>query len=244
MKRPFLIYPAIDLKGGKVVRLRQGAVDAQTIYSDDPAAVARRWEDDGARFLHVVDLDGAFQGVPRNWDSVRAILKAVRIPVQLGGGLRSRAQIEDALAMGVTRCVVGTKACESPAFVEELAGVFGVHIAVGLDARDGRVAVKGWTEKTNLTAAEFARQVGKLGAAHLIFTDVATDGMLAGPNYVALAGVCDAADCFVIASGGVGVPDHVRRLRALAQQYDNLTGVIIGKALYDGRLRLAQVQPD
>jgi phosphoribosylformimino-5-aminoimidazole carboxamide ribotide isomerase len=244
MKRPFLIYPAIDLKGGKVVRLRQGAADAQTTYSDDPAAAARRWEDDGARFLHVVDLDGAFEGVPRNWDSVRAILKAVSIPVQLGGGLRSRAQIEDALALGVTRCIVGTKACESPAFVAELAGAFGVHIAVGLDARDGRVSVRGWTEKTDLTALEFARQVSRLGVAHLIFTDVATDGMLTGPNYPALAGVCDAADCFVIASGGVGTPDHVRRLRALAQQYDNLTGVIVGKALYDGRLTLAQIRAD
>jgi phosphoribosylformimino-5-aminoimidazole carboxamide ribotide isomerase len=241
MKRPFLIYPAIDLRGGKVVRLRQGAADAQTTYSDDPVAIARRWEDDGARFLHVVDLDGAFDGTPRNWDSVGAILKSVSIPVQLGGGLRSRSQIEDAIALGVTRCVVGTKACESPSFVEELAGAFGVHIAVGLDARDGMVAVKGWTEKTNLTAVEFARQVGKLGVAHLIFTDVATDGMLTGPNYVALAGVCDAADCFVIASGGVGTPDHVRRLRALAQQYDNLTGVIIGKALYDGRVNLRQL---
>jgi phosphoribosylformimino-5-aminoimidazole carboxamide ribotide isomerase len=240
MKRPFLIYPAIDLKGGKVVRLRQGAASAQTSYSDDPVAVARRWEEEGARFLHVVDLDGAFEGVPRNWDSVRAILQAVSIPVQLGGGLRSRAQIEDALAMGIARCVVGTKACETPAFVEELSHAFGDHIAVGLDARDGRVAVKGWTEQTNLTAVEFAGQVGKLGVTHLIFTDVATDGMLAGPNYPALAGVCDAADCLVIASGGVGGYDHIRRLRALAQQYENLTGVIIGKALYDGRLTLAQ----
>jgi len=242
MKRPFLIYPAIDLKGGKVVRLRQGQADAQTTYSDDPVAVAQRWEDEGARFLHIVDLDGAFEGTPRNWDSVRAILKAVQIPVQLGGGLRSRSQIEDAIAMGVARCVLGTKACESPAFVEELAGAFGTHIAVGIDARDGFVAVKGWTEKTKLTVVEFARQVSDRGVAHIIFTDVATDGMLTGPNYIAIAGVCDAVNCFVIASGGVGSADHVRRLRALAEQRDNLTGVIIGKALYDGRVSLETLE--
>ena len=241
MKRPFLIYPAIDLKDGKVVRLLQGQADAQTTYSDDPVAVARRWEDEGGRFLHVVDLDGAFDGTPRNWDSVRNILKAVQIPVQLGGGLRSRSQIEDAIAMGVTRCVVGTKACESPAFVEELAGAFGAHIAVGIDSRDGFVAVKGWTEKTKLTGVEFARQVGSLGVAHIIFTDVATDGMLTGPNYIAIAGVCDAVNCFVIASGGVGTIGHVRRLRALSEQRDNLAGVIIGKALYDGRVDLKQL---
>jgi phosphoribosylformimino-5-aminoimidazole carboxamide ribotide isomerase len=237
----FLVYPAIDLRGGKVVRLRQGAADAQTTYSDDPAAMARRWEDAGARFLHVVDLDGAFDGIPRNWDGVRAILKAVQIPVQLGGGLRTRAQVEDALAMGVTRCVVGTKACESPVFVEELAGAFGVHVAVGIDARDGFVAVKGWTEKTQLTAVEFGKQIDRLGVRHIIFTDVATDGMLTGPNYAAVTGLCEAVKCFVIASGGVGNAEHVRTLRRLAIKHSNLTGVIVGKALYDGRLDLNQV---
>jgi phosphoribosylformimino-5-aminoimidazole carboxamide ribotide isomerase len=173
---------------------------------------------------------------------VCAILKAVHVPIQLGGGLRSRAQIEEALAMGVTRCVVGTKACESPALVEELAGAFGVHVAVGIDARDGFVAVKGWTEKTKQTAVEFARQVSDRGVAHIIFTDVANDGMLTGPNYTAIAGVCDAAKCFVIASGGVGNADHVRRLRALAKQHANLTGTIIGKALYDGRVDLEELE--
>jgi phosphoribosylformimino-5-aminoimidazole carboxamide ribotide isomerase len=240
MKCSFLIYPAIDLKGGKVVRLRQGQANAQTTYSDDPVAVARRWEDEGARFLHVVDLDGAFEGVPRNGDSVRAILKAIQIPIQLGGGLRSRSQIEEAMAMGVTRCVVGTKACESPAFVAELAGAFGAHVAVGIDARDGFVAVKGWTEKTKLTAVEFGRQVSDLGVQHIIFTDVSTDGMLTGPNYTAIAAMCDAVRCFVIASGGVGTVEHVLSLQRLAEKHANLTGVIIGKALYDGRVDLKQ----
>lgn len=238
MKRPFLIYPAIDLKDGKVVRLQQGRAAAVTVYSDDPVAVARRWEEEGARFLHVVDLDGAFGGSPQNSESVQAILKAVQIPIQLGGGLRSRKQIEEAMAMGVTRCVIGTKACESPAFVEELAGAFGAHIAVGIDARDGFVAVNGWTEKTKLSAIEFAQQVNQSGVHHIIFTDVATDGMLSGPNYFAVAAMCDAVKCFVIASGGVGSADHVRRLQRVAEQHENLTGVIIGKALYDGRVDL------
>lgn len=237
----FLVYPAIDLRGGKVVRLRQGAADAQTTYSNDPVAMARRWEDDGARFLHVVDLDGAFEGTPRNWESVRAILKAIQIPVQLGGGMRTRGQVEDALAMGVTRCVVGTKACESPAFVEELAGAFGVHVAVGIDARDGFVAVKGWTEKTALTAIEFGKQIDRLGVQHIIFTDVSTDGMLTGPNYPATTALCDAVNCFVIASGGVGNVEHIHSLQRLAIKHTNLTGVIVGKALYDGRVDLKQV---
>lgn len=241
MKRPFLIYPAIDLKAGKVVRLRQGVAAEETIYSDDPVAVAKRWEDEGARYLHVVDLDGAFEGAPGNWDVVKEILKAVQIPIQLGGGMRSRTQIEEALAMGVTRCVVGTKACESPAFVEELAGAFGAHIAVGIDARDGFVAVKGWTQKTQLSAVEFAQQVNRLGVHHIVFTDVATDGMLTGPNYFATAAVCDAVKCFVIASGGVGSLDHVRRLQRVAEQHENLAGAIIGKALYDGRVDLKQL---
>ncbi|MCG3148046.1 MAG: 1-(5-phosphoribosyl)-5-[(5-phosphoribosylamino)methylideneamino] imidazole-4-carboxamide isomerase [Verrucomicrobiae bacterium] len=237
----FLIYPAIDLRGGKVVRLRQGAAEAQTTYSDDPVAMARRWEDEGARFLHVVDLDGAFEGTPRNWECVQAILKAIQIPVQLGGGMRTRGQVEEALAMGVTRCVVGTKACESPEFVADLARAFGVHVAVGIDARDGFVAVKGWTEKTGLTALEFGRQIDRLGVKHIIFTDVSTDGMLTGPNYAATTGLCDAVSCFVIASGGVGNAGHIQTLQRLAEKHRNLTGVIVGKALYDGRVDLRQV---
>ncbi|HUK81263.1 MAG TPA: 1-(5-phosphoribosyl)-5-[(5-phosphoribosylamino)methylideneamino]imidazole-4-carboxamide isomerase [Verrucomicrobiae bacterium] len=242
MSRSFLVYPAIDLKGGKVVRLRQGRVDAETIYSDSPVAIAKRFEEDGARFLHVVDLEGAFEGGPRNWDSVRAILKAVQIPVQLGGGLRTLAHIEDAMRMGVTRVVVGTKACESPAFVEALASDFGVHIAVGIDARDGFVSVKGWVERTELSAIDFAQQVNRLGVQHIIFTDIATDGTLAGPNYHAIRAVCTAVNCFVIASGGVSSLADVHRLQRIAEECSNLTGVIIGKALYDGRIDLKQME--
>ena len=244
MKKAFLIYPAIDLKGGKVVRLQQGRAEAATIYSDDPAGVAKRWEAEGARYLHVVDLDGAFEGEPRNWGGVRAILGAVRIPVQLGGGLRRRGQVEEALEMGVTRVVLGTKACESAEFVGGLVKDFGRRVVVGIDARDGFVAVKGWTEKTKLSAVEFAEQISGVGVANIVFTDVSTDGMLAGPNYEAIAAVCGAVRCNVIASGGVSGVEDVERLRRLAEEQagGNLVGVIVGKALYDGRIDLRRLE--
>ena len=226
-----------------MVRLQQGRADAETVYSDDPAGVAKRWEDEGARYLHVVDLDGAFEGEPRNWDRVRAILKAVQIPIQLGGGLRDRDRVQEALEMGVTRVVLGTKACDSPGFVSTLVEDFGPRIVVGVDARDGFVAVKGWTEKTQLTAVDFAQQINRLGVINIVFTDVSTDGMLAGPNYDAVAKMCAAVTCNVIASGGVSHLDDVRRLQRLAEEQPrkNLVGVIIGKALYDGRISLQQL---
>jgi len=243
VSKPFLILPAIDLKGGRVVRLQQGRADAETVYSNDPAAVARRWEEQGARFLHVVDLDGAFEGEPRNWDGVRAILKAVQIPVQLGGGLRNRDQIEAALAMGVTRVVLGTRACDAPELVGDLAAEFGPRIVVGVDARDGFVAVKGWTQRTAWTAVEFAQAVDRLGVQNIIFTDVSTDGMLAGPNYLATSALCNAVNCHIIASGGVSSLGDVQRLRRVADEVPrhNLVGVVIGKALYDGRIDLRQL---
>ncbi|HTS16720.1 MAG TPA: 1-(5-phosphoribosyl)-5-[(5-phosphoribosylamino)methylideneamino]imidazole-4-carboxamide isomerase [Verrucomicrobiae bacterium] len=242
MTRPFLFFPAIDLKDGKVVRLRQGRADAVTVYGDDPGAVAKHWEDEGARYLHVVDLDGAFEGEPRNWDGVRAILRAVQIPIQLGGGLRRRTQVEEALQMGVTRVVLGTKACDSPEFVGALVQDFGTRIVVGIDARDGMVAVKGWTEKTTLTATDFACEISDLGIQNIIFTDVSTDGMLAGPNCTAISSVCSAVTCNIIASGGIGGMEDVVRLRSLAEALPNLVGVIIGKALYDGRIDLKQLE--
>ena len=221
-----------------MVRLYQGRADAETVYSNDPAAIARSFEEKGASFLHVVDLDGAFSGEPRNWDSVKSILKAIQIPVQLGGGMRTREQIEDAMKMGVTRVVVGTKACESPEFVRTLAADFGAHLAVGIDARDGFVAVKGWVERTELSAVDFARQIDELGVKHIIFTDIATDGTLTGPNYGAVRNVCAAVKCFVIASGGVSALEDVHKLRSMTEECRNLTGVIVGKALYDGRIDL------
>jgi phosphoribosylformimino-5-aminoimidazole carboxamide ribotide isomerase len=242
LKKPFLVYPAVDLKGGKVVRLKQGRADAETVYSNDPAAAAKRWEDAGARYLHVVDLDGAFLGTPRNWDSLRAILKAVQIPVQFGGGLRTRAHIEDVLELGVARVVVGTRACESPEFMSALVADFRSRIVVGIDARDGFVAVKGWVERTRFSAIDFAQQISRLGISNVIFTDIATDGTLTGPNYQAIEAVCAAVRCFVIASGGISSIDDFRRLQHIAEQHSNLVGVIIGKALYDGRIDLKQLE--
>ncbi|MCX7915755.1 MAG: 1-(5-phosphoribosyl)-5-[(5-phosphoribosylamino)methylideneamino]imidazole-4-carboxamide isomerase [Verrucomicrobiae bacterium] len=232
------IYPAIDLKDGNVVRLRQGCADAVTVYGCDPVSVAQRWEREGAEWLHVVDLDGAFTGEPRNWDAVCAILQAVKIPVQFGGGLRSAGQVAEALAMGVARCVIGTRACDR-AFVETLVDRFGSKVAVGVDARDGLVTVKGWVEKTAWSAVDFAQQISRVGVRTIIFTDVATDGTLRGPNFGAIAAVCDAVDCDVIASGGVASAADVRQLRELGRA--NLVGVIIGRALYDGRVVLKEV---
>jgi phosphoribosylformimino-5-aminoimidazole carboxamide ribotide isomerase len=241
VSKPFIIFPAIDLKAGRVVRLQQGRANAETVYGDDPAAVARRWESEGGRFLHVVDLDGAFDGVPRNWDSVKLILGAVKIPVELGGGLRTREQIAGALALGVNRVVIGTKACESPEFVAALVSEFGGRIVVGIDARDGFVVVKGWVEKSQWPAIEFAQKIDGLGVANIIFTDVSTDGMLAGPNYAAVTAVCSAVKCNVIASGGVSQDGDVRQLLELAESHPNLAGVIVGKALYDGRIDLKHI---
>jgi phosphoribosylformimino-5-aminoimidazole carboxamide ribotide isomerase len=242
MKKPFLIFPAIDLKNARVVRLAQGRADAETVYSEDPAAVARRWESQGARYLHVVDLDGAFSGEPCNWDGVRAILRAVQIPIQLGGGLRSRAHVEAALEMGVTRVVLGTRACESPEFITGLIEKFGPRIVVGVDARDGFVSVQGWTQQTELAATEFAQRIDRLGVSNIVFTDISTDGMLVGPNYFAIASLCSVVRCNVIASGGVSSLNDVRRLQRIGEQHANLVGVIIGRALYNGQVDLQHLE--
>lgn len=236
----FDVIPAIDLRGGRVVRLQQGRSDAETVYGTDPGAVARRWAEQGARWLHVVDLDGAFAGRPVNEAGVRAILESVRIPVQLGGGLRTRADVERMLRLGVARVVVGTAACRSPEFVQELVGEFGERIAVGIDARDGFVTVSGWVERTQWLAVEFAQRVERLGVATIVFTDVNTDGMLSGPNYFAIRAMAETVGCRMIASGGVGSLGDIERLYRVAQELKRptLSGVIVGKALYDGRLDL------
>jgi phosphoribosylformimino-5-aminoimidazole carboxamide ribotide isomerase len=240
--RKFMVYPAIDLKGGRVVRLQQGRSDAETVYGDDPAAVARKWVADGAKFLHVVDLDGAFTGEPQNREGVKAILGAVKIPVQLGGGLRTEEQVEAALALGVRRVVLGTKACESPDFIGKLVMKFGDRIVVGIDARDGFVTVQGWTQSTRSTAVEFAQRIDRLGVSTIVFTDVATDGMLTGPNYFAVSALCNVVRCNVVASGGVSAAGDVQRLARVAEERPNLIGVIVGKALYDGRIDLAKLE--
>lgn len=238
----FTILPAIDLKGGKCVRLRQGVAADATVYGDDPVAQALDWASQGAEWLHVVDLDGAFQGKPAHLAVVGAIAKAVGIPVECGGGLRTDADVEALLAAGVRRTILGTRALERPEELAALAGRYGDRIAVGIDARGGRVQVRGWTETSEVLATELARTAAAAGVKTIIYTDTATDGMLRGPNVPATGEVCDAAGpgCAVIASGGVSSPGDVVRLRGLGK--GNLAGAIAGKALYERRTTIAELQ--
>ncbi len=232
------LYPAIDLMGGEVVRLKQGRADQKTVYSSDPVAFAKRWETEGGDWLHIVDLDAAFTGEHRNLSSVKAIVEAVGIPCELGGGMRSVKAIEAALKVGVSRVVIGTKACESPDFVFDLISLFGAdQIAVGIDAKDGEVSLRGWTAGSDIRATELARRMMDMGVQTIIYTDIATDGMLTGPNIPALQEMLAAAPCELIASGGVGTAADVHRLREIS----GIHGVIIGKALYDGAFTLADV---
>lgn len=234
------IIPAIDLKGGRCVRLRQGVAADETVYSDDPVQMAQSWEKQGAAWLHIVDLDGAFQGFPVHTALIEKIARAVRIPVEAGGGLRTDDQVADLLARGVERAVLGTRAWTSPETLDRLVKRFGERVAVGLDARNGRVSIKGWTETTGTDALALAARLHSLGVQTLIYTDIAQDGMLTGPNTKAIAELCGRVACRVIASGGVASTAHVAALAALGKP--NLAGVIVGKALYEGTLSFAELQ--
>ena len=231
------IYPAIDIKGGRCVRLTQGRADQETVYASNPAEVAAQFRAAGSDWVHVVDLDGAFAGEPQNLSVVQAIA-ALGMKVELGGGLRTRASVERALGFGVSRVVIGTRAAESEAFVAELVQAFGDRIAIGIDAKNGQVAVKGWVDTTGLGALAFARRMDVLGVRTLIYTDIGTDGMMTGPNLAAQAAMLEAVQCRVIASGGVSRRDDVLELAKLAQHHANLDGVIVGKALYEQRVEL------
>lgn len=225
------LFPAIDLMNGQAVRLRQGRADQKTVYSDNPPAVAREWEARGGDWLHVVDLDAAFSGMPSNLAVVRSITRTIGIPVQLGGGLRDEDAIARALEAGVSRVVIGTKAAESGDFIARAVEKFGgERIAVGIDAHDGFVAVKGWTETTGVEALTLAGQMAATGIAAIIYTDIATDGMLQGPNLPALRTMVGHVPCPVIASGGVSSAQDLACLEAI----DGLSGAIIGRALFDG----------
>lgn len=232
-----IIYPAIDIKGGRCVRLTQGKADQETVYAENPADVAAQFRDAGSTWIHVVDLDGAFAGEPQNLTVVRAIA-ALGMKVQLGGGLRTRAAVERALGLGVSRVVIGTRAAESESFVGELVQAFGEKIAVGIDAKNGQVAVKGWVATADLNALALAKRMDALGVRTLIHTDIGTDGMLTGPNFPAQEAMLAAGRCGVIASGGVSRRDDVVKLAALARRHANLDGVIVGKALYEKRVDL------
>lgn len=232
-----IVYPAIDLRGGRCVRLLQGAFDRETVYGDDPVAMARRWEAAGARWLHVVDLDGARAGRPVQTDLVRAICAAVEIPVQVGGGLRAAAAVETVLAAGAARVVVGTAAVEDPELCRALCRSHPGKIALGLDARAGRLRVAGWTQDGGLLATDLAAAAAGMGAAAIIYTDIGRDGTQEGPDIAGTREVARAAEIPVIASGGVGSLAHVRAVAALAA--DGVAGVIVGRALYTGAVDLA-----
>jgi phosphoribosylformimino-5-aminoimidazole carboxamide ribotide isomerase len=230
---PITLYPAIDLKGGACVRLKRGEMSEATVYADDPAAQARAWQAAGFSWLHVVDLDGAFAGESRNGEAVRAILRAVTVPVQLGGGIRDMAAIEAWLAAGVTRVILGSVAAKDPALTRAACRAFPGRIVLGIDARDGMVATEGWAETGSLSALDLARRYEDAGAAAIIFTDIARDGMLAGLNLAATEALARAVPIPVIASGGVASVEDVRAVRASPA---GIAGVILGRALYDGRL--------
>jgi phosphoribosylformimino-5-aminoimidazole carboxamide ribotide isomerase len=230
----FEVVPAIDLKAGRCVRLRQGRADAETVFSDDPVAMARRWQDSRARRLHVVDLDGAFAGHPSQTELVRAMIAAVGIPVQVGGGLREIAHVETVLEAGARWAIVGTRAALDPAFLGQVCERFGEQVIVGIDASDGRVAVDGWTRVLDLDAIALARDAAAAGAAAIIYTDIARDGTQNGPNLWSTEAVAKAAGIDVFASGGVGSLDDIRQLATVP----DLAGVIVGRALYSGAVDL------
>jgi phosphoribosylformimino-5-aminoimidazole carboxamide ribotide isomerase len=232
-----ILFPAIDLKNGEAVRLQQGDMARATVFNRDPAAQAAQFAQQGFEYLHIVDLDGAFAGRPINAAAVDAILKAVKIPVQLGGGIRDRATIEGWLNNGITRVIIGTAAVRNPALVKEAARAFPGRIAVGLDARAGIVAVEGWAETSELSALEIAHRFEDAGVAAIVYTDVSRDGMLKGLNFDATIALADAVSIPVIASGGLASLEDVRVL--VAPHAKKLAGAIAGRALYDGRLDAA-----
>ncbi len=232
-----ILFPAIDLKNGEAVRLQQGDMARATVFNRDPAAQGQAFERQGFEYLHIVDLDGAFAGKPMNAQAVERILAAVKIPVQLGGGIRNRATIEAWLGKGVARVIIGTAAVRDPALVTDAARAHPARVAVGLDARDGKVAVEGWAATSELSALELARRLEDAGVAAIIYTDIARDGMLQGLNLDATVALAERISIPVIASGGLASLDDVRAL--LEPRTQKLQGAIVGRALYDGRLDVA-----
>lgn len=231
-----LVIPAIDLKGGKCVRLKQGRADDVVTYSEDPVAMARQWVGQGATYLHVVDLDGAFEGRPVHTEIVARIARAIPIPLEIGGGLRTDDDVRAALDAGADRAIVGTRAWAEPEALKRLAAKYGERLAVGIDARDGMVQIKGWVETTAERAVDLARKAEGMGVRWVIYTDTSKDGMLAGVNARAMDEMCGAVSCRVIASGGVTSPADIAALKGLGRT--NLAGAIVGKALYEGRVTL------
>ena len=229
-----ILFPAIDLKDGHCVRLQRGAMESATVFNADPAAQAKAFADAGFQWLHCVDLNGAFDGRSTNADAIKAIRAAIKLPIQLGGGIRDMSAIEGWLAAGITRVILGTAALKNPALVKAAAHKFPGKIAVGIDARDGKVAVEGWAETSQLEVTDLARRFEDVGVAAIVFTDIARDGMLGGVNAEATTALARAVRIPVIASGGVAGIEDIQSLKAANES--NILGVIIGRALYDGRI--------
>ena len=233
-----IIIPAIDLKEGRCVRLEQGLMDKDTVYNDNPGEQARIWQDQGGELLHIVDLDGAFAGVPRNREAIKAIVGAIDIPSELGGGIRDMQTIEAYLELGVDRVILGTVAKEDPALVKEACRKHPGRIVVGIDAKDGLVAVRGWADVTEKKATEMAKEMEGFGVEAIIYTDIARDGMMQGPNIDATRNLAESISIPVIASGGLSSLDDIRRLMEI--ESSGVTGVITGKAIYSGAINLQE----
>ena len=231
-----IIYPAIDIRGGRCVRLTEGRFDAETVFADDPAEMALKWAGMGAEFLHLVDLDGALAGEGKNVPVIERILQSVNIPVQLGGGIRNLETIEKLLALGVTRLILGSAAVNNPQLVEEACKKYPGHIAVGIDAKNGEVAIEGWGKGSGVAATELAKQMAAYGVETIIYTDISRDGMLSGVNVEATAALARACGVPIIASGGVASLEDIRRVKAV--ESDGVQGCIIGKAIYNGAVDL------
>jgi phosphoribosylformimino-5-aminoimidazole carboxamide ribotide isomerase len=234
----FTLYPAIDIRGGKCVRLIQGDYNQETVYNDSPVAAALAWAEQGGKWIHLVDLDGAKAGEPVNHQLIGDIARSVKAPVQTGGGLRTVENVERLLGLGVSRVIIGTAAIENRPFVEEVLRRFGEQVAIGIDARNGYVATRGWLETSEVKAEDLAVQLAELGAKTFIFTDISRDGMMQGPNVEAIVRLAQVSGQSVIASGGVSRYEDLEALAAHADK--GVAGAIIGKALYTGSIELAE----
>lgn len=234
----FILYPAIDIRGGKCVRLIQGDYNQETVYHDHPIEAAHAWAEQGGRWIHLVDLDGAKAGKPVNHELIGEIARSVKVPVQTGGGLRTVEDVEKLLELGVSRVIIGTAAIEDRPFVEQVLKHYGGQVAIGIDARNGYVATRGWLETSQVKAEELAEQLAELGAGTFIFTDISRDGMMQGPNVEAIVSLARVSGRSVIASGGVSRYEDLERLAAHAGE--GVSGAIIGKALYTGSIQLAE----
>jgi phosphoribosylformimino-5-aminoimidazole carboxamide ribotide isomerase len=235
-----ILFPAIDIRGGRAVRLIQGDYEQETAYDDDPVVAARRWVDGGARWLHVVDLDGARAGAPVNLEHVRRIVASVNVPVQLGGGLRDSKKVEEAISSGAERVVLGTTAVRDPEMAQAIAAAHGDRVVASVDARAGKVAAEGWTEESDLATTDVIAELVRRGLRRFVYTPVDVDGLMEGPDLDSLRKVADATEGEVIYSGGIGSLDDLRAVAGL--ELDNVEGVIVGRALYEQRFTVAEAR--